>query len=335
MSNNAPGFLHATIHTEKPIKTKIGSFEFQMIGGQLKNSGIPLLDTNKVYNGNFLYQPKINYSRYINGMVVSWQPKWIKGLFVGFSNTAYLYRTDVKSIADVLPLQFIRTSTVKQNKKSIQGSVFVRYVMPEENAEIYAEYGRSDKAANIINLIADKDYPRGYVVGLRKLSNLRTDKSRFEFTAEIAQLELPTIELINKAESWYTNDYVRQGYTNMGQVLGAGIGPGSQSQMMDISWLKGTNKVGLELERIVRNNDLYYSMFLNNGDWQRHWVDLYAIAHVYWKVKTFYINAEMGLGRSVNYQWWITQGTPFLSTLDKGYDFLNFHAQVCLVYKID
>ena len=40
MSNNAPGFLHVSLNTIKPIKTGIGSFEFQLIGGLLKSSGI-------------------------------------------------------------------------------------------------------------------------------------------------------------------------------------------------------------------------------------------------------------------------------------------------------
>ncbi|MEO6980296.1 MAG: hypothetical protein ABI113_18030, partial [Mucilaginibacter sp.] len=41
MSNTAPGFLHVTLNTIHPIKTAIGSFEGQLIGGKLNNSGFP------------------------------------------------------------------------------------------------------------------------------------------------------------------------------------------------------------------------------------------------------------------------------------------------------
>jgi hypothetical protein len=36
MSNNAPGFNHFSINTSKPIKTPIGSIEFQLVMGRLK-----------------------------------------------------------------------------------------------------------------------------------------------------------------------------------------------------------------------------------------------------------------------------------------------------------
>ena len=39
MSNNAPGFGHYTINTNKPVKTRIGTFEAQMVAGKLKHSG--------------------------------------------------------------------------------------------------------------------------------------------------------------------------------------------------------------------------------------------------------------------------------------------------------
>ena len=39
MSNNAPGFGHFTINSNKPIKTRSGTLEFQMVGAKLKHSG--------------------------------------------------------------------------------------------------------------------------------------------------------------------------------------------------------------------------------------------------------------------------------------------------------
>ena len=168
MSNNAPGFLHATINSIKPIETKIGSFEGQMIAGKLSNSGIIPPESNRTNNGVILYEPKNNEDRFIAGMVLSWQPRWIKGLFLGFAKTSYLYQSDISGIADILPLEGLVVSDAeKQHKKASLGSVFLRYVLFEEQAEIYGEYGRSDRSASFINLFTDKDYPRGYVIGMR------------------------------------------------------------------------------------------------------------------------------------------------------------------------
>lgn len=329
MSDNAPGFLHATINTLKPIHTKIGDFEGQIIGGKLTSSGISLPDTLRVYNNNFLYQPKREEWRYLTGMVMTWQPKWVKGLFLGFTDVSYLYHSDISGIADILPLAgIIRSNNEKQNKKASLGSVFMRYVMPEEHAELYFEYGRNDRSAGIY-LLSGKQYPSGYVVGLRKLSNSRRDGSHWEFAAEITQLQLNDALLINQAKSWYTNDYVRQGYTNDGQVLGAGIGPGSNSQMIDISWVKGTKKVGVMLERVVRNNDFYYNIFSTMSDWERHWIDLSTTLHADWGYKKFFFSTEMGLIRSLNYEWFIIPYAPYFS----GYDFLNFQGRLSVSYR--
>ena len=334
MSNNAPGFVHATCNTIKPIQTGIGSFEFQVIAGKLNESGFAPPDTNRYYNGVALYQPKIEQWRYLTGLVFTWQPKWTKGLFLGMTKVSYQYHNDVSGIADLLPLEgIIQSNSEKQGKKASLGSVFIRYVFPEDHAELYAEYGRNDKWANIVNLIADKNYPRGYVVGLRKLSNPSRHGSRIEFAAEITQLELPTSSLINQTKSWYLNDYVRQGYTNYGQVMGAGIGPGGNSQMIDISWVKGFTKVGLLFERVVHNNDFFYAAFGPLGDFANHWVDLSTTLHSDWRYKRFAISSQLGLIRSLNYEWWKVY-FPGVSIFNNNNDVLNFHGQLSFSYRL-
>jgi hypothetical protein len=56
--------------------------------------------------------------------------------------------------------------------------------------------------------------------------------------AELTQLQMPTKELIQQKGSWYTDAIISQGYTNQGQLLGAGIGPGANSQSIEVNWLK-------------------------------------------------------------------------------------------------
>jgi hypothetical protein len=52
------------------------------------------------------------------GGVISWQPKWIKGLFIG---------------ADLMAMRYYNSA---KKDKAKMGSLFARYVMPEENAEV-------------------------------------------------------------------------------------------------------------------------------------------------------------------------------------------------------
>lgn len=332
MSNNAPGFLHATFNSTKPIQTKIGSFEGQIIAGKLTSSGILPPNRNRYgTNNQLLYIPKNEESRYIAGMVVSWQPKWVKGLFIGFTKASYLYESNISSIADILPLEgIIQSKTEANDQKASLGSLFVRYVMPEEKAELYLELGRNDKSPSLINLANDYGYPRAYVAGFNKLFSTRSN-NYIQFSSEFTQMQLPTAELIQTASSWYTHPYVRQGYTNEGQVLGAGIGPGSNSQMIDISWVKGFSKVGLLFERIARNSDFYYNAFVVTNDATRHWIDLSTTFHVDWKFTKFLLSSRMALIRSLNYQWYIF---PDLGYYKNGYDVLNFQMNFSLSYRL-
>ncbi len=331
MTNNAPGFLHGTINTTKPIHTGIGSFEGQIIAGRLTSSDILPPERNRYDgNGNRLYIPRKEASRYLTGMLLSWQPKWVKGLFVGFTKASYLYRAHM-SAADLFPLEgIIATRAEKNNQKASLGSLFARYVMPEEKAELYIEFGRNDRSPNLINLAADQAYPRGYVAGFRKLFALKQDAS-IELMGEFTQLQLQTAELVRSGRSWYTDTFVSQGYTHQGQVLGSALGPGSNSGILDISWVKGFNKVGLRFERVAQNNDFFYNAFVITQDYTRHWIDVSTTLHADLQFQKFILSSQMAVIRSINYQWYIFPGLGYFKN---GYDVLNFHARVSLSYRL-
>lgn len=332
MSNHAPGFLHFVLNTVKPIETPVGSFEGELIAGTLSSSGVALPDTNRYYNGFRLYQPKKEESRYMTGITITWQPKWVKGLYLGFANASYLYQSDINGITDILPLEgFIHSPAAKNGLKGGLGSIFARYVMPKERAELYFEFGRNDKVPNLFNLVVNTEYPRAYVAGFRKLFATRKKNQFIEFASEFTQMQLPTADLIRVSASWYTHPYVRQGYTNQGQILGASIGPGSNSQLLDISWVNGINKAGLKFERIVRNNDYYYNSFIITQDFTRHWIDVSTTLHADWQYKQFLFSTQMSLMRSLNYEWFILPGLGYFKN---GYDFLNFHSNISVSYRL-
>jgi hypothetical protein len=317
MSNNAPGFFHYSLHTDRPIKTGIGTIEGQAIVGTLKASGSTPQETMRSFEGQFLYQPKnTNGDRFLMGGVLSWQPKWIKGLFIG---------------GDLMAMRY--TNTAKKDKAKM-GSLFARYVMPEENAEIYFQYGRSDKFVNPINLLADT-IPRGYLAGLRKMIALRKTPAQNDYIQlglEITQLNAPNKSLVNQVQSWYTDANVRHGFTNYGQVLGAPIGPGSNSQRLEVAYIMGDAKIGLELERFVHNQDFYYNYNINSGsfDYNRQWVDL--MASLVWNVpiKKVSLFGQFSFIRSINYQWkpLIPQLDPRDFYFDNGWDEVNLHGRV-------
>jgi hypothetical protein len=333
MSNNAAGFLHLSLQTNKPIITKWGAIEAQMVFGKLDNSGIFPPDTNRVMNAVRLYTTKPTDWRYFTGYTFSFQPKWVPGLFLGASKSTSIYNNNINGPLDLLPFAGLLVSNAeKANLKASYGSVFFRYVLKEARAEVYAEYGRNDRGASIVNLITDKNYNRGYVVGFRKITNANRHNLRFEVTTEFTNLQATNAQEIYTARSWYINNNVRQGYTQQGKLLGAGIGPGSKSQSIDVSILKRKTKIGVTLERIDHNNDFYYNAYYPIRYWKKHWVDMGAMYHAYFELKKqLFVKAQFGITRSLNYKWWeIPLVDPVLP--GKGYDPINLHGNLTLVY---
>lgn len=306
MSNNAPGFPHLSFNSSQPLASSIGSFEWQLISGQLKSSGI-LPDTTRKFNGRSLYVPKPSDDRYLNGLIVTWQPKWTKGLFIGFSRVFYQYQSDVPSTFNgYLPVfgkLFKRGLTNEDEKKRDQMlSLFFRFILPAEKAEFYAEYGRNDHSQNSRDLLLEPEHSRAYIIGFSK--TFERSSSDMRLFGEIANLQMPSTILLRAQESWYTHYQVRDGYTNYGQVIGAGIGPGSSCQTFGLDWGHSYNKIGGTIERVVHNNDFYYSAFAPTEQWQKHWVDLSLNLNKSWIKKRIVYDAGISFINSLNYEWY-------------------------------
>lgn len=344
LTNNAPGFVHFTAHTKEPLHTKIGTLEGQLVYGLLESSGIEPVENlrqQNVWPG--LYVPKVSSTqRTIAAYIFTLQPKWVKNLYIGFAHSYYFYNKNV----DADPkLNYSWTASSQDEKVAKLGSIFARYAMPEEKAEAYFEVGRSNKVATPFNLLGDT-IPLGYNAGFRKLFLTGKKSNYIEFSTEITRLQLPDPRLIfnsqnpysvPRATSWYTNARIRQGYTQLGQSLGAGIGPGSNSQRLNISWVNGFNKIGIHGERVVHNNDFYYYQYLSytfGAGWgNRNWVDLTYGAHAQIQKGNWLFAGLFDFTSALNYQWVKLDGTyDGPSSLS---DLRNFRASLSITYQLN
>ena len=306
MSNSAPGFGHFTLNTVKPIRTKIGSFEGQIIAGHLNNSEVAYRDTNRTFMGYKTYIRKRDDWRYINGMVLSYQPKWVPGLFLGLTRSFTNYNKDKGDrLRDYLPIFY---PLEKRNKygeevgtmaKDQHESVFVRWLWLKEMGEIYWEFGREDHAYNARDLMLQLEYTRSYIFGIRKLFPLLAHKDQYiQFNLEVTQLEQTGTNPERPSQYLYTNRVISQGYTHEGQMLGPGIGPGSNLQSASISWVKSLKKIGIQMERYVHNNDFHN---ISIKDIRANWVDLSIAALCDWDYKNLIFSAKIEAIRCYNY----------------------------------
>lgn len=337
MSNNAAGFKHLSLNTTRPVRTLLGSFEGQIIAGRLDNSDFLPSEPNRVAYGKFLYLPKRDDWRYFSGIILTYQPKWTPGLFLGFSRAFQMYGKDVqRKVGDYLPFlqPFQKKNTNEYFRERDQlVSIFSRYLLRESKAEIYFEYGFNDHSEDLRDFLLDPEHSRAYIIGFSKLLPLSRKNEFINANLEVTQLSQGASSLLRDAGAWYVHGQVRQGYTNKGQVLGAGIGPGSNLQSFSVSWNKKLKGIGLQFERLVHNNDFYNTAWAHNKDFRKRWVDLSASTNVEWDYKNLLINARASVIRSLNYQYWLVdrpwEGIYFQS----GQDVFNFQGQLGITYR--
>lgn len=336
MSNSAPGFKHFTINTQEPVKTPIGSFEGQIIAGRLESSGYGVLEPEREFFSDPLFVAKPHDWRYLSGLAVTWQPKWVPGLFLGLTRSSQLYSNDLSKFGDYLP--FFST-TGGQNadepveKRDSRSSMFFRWLWPEEHAEIYFEYGNNNNTGDLRNQILESSRRRAYIFGLRKMLPFNAGRNEsLLISVEATQMQMTNPTDIRDAQSWYVSKAVRHGYTNRGEVLGAGIGPGGNLQSLDVSWISGLKRLGIQLERYVHNNDFYFYAYEDSLDPRRHWTDLSIAANGEWNYKNFIFNAKLMAVKSLNYQWYLLQnpGDPIWVN---GRDVVNVQLQAGINYR--
>ena len=318
-TNQAPGFKHLYFQTNKPISTKFGKMEYNLIAGTLNNSLPDNQDDSlmkTIWPGGIL--AKKNRNRIIISGIAVLQPKLIPNLFVGFAFSTQNYND---------------TSLLKTKYQHIQ-SFMLRYSMPKDHAEFYGEIGSTNSIP-------------GFVIGAKKLF-LYNLKSSFELGIETTQLGIMDprkIFTVNdvfgapQRNSWYTSSSVLQGYSNNAQLLGAGIGPGSNAQTVYINFRKKNTKVGLQFERINRNTDFYYYAYLNkvgNGIYNAYYVDLNAGLNYEIKIaKSISLLGFFNYSKVMNYRWVrINDGSPSYKGSSLS-DKKNILSNISLIYKFE
>ena len=341
MTNSAAGFNHFTLNTIKPIRTPIGSFEGQIIGGRLDPSGFFGADTNLVINGSKLYRTKRNDWRYLNGMVLSYQPRWVPGLFFGLTRSFMTYHEDMgNSLADYIPIfsALSKKSVYGEGESKVAGdqriSVFSRWLLQKDHAEIYFEYGREDHSYDLRDFLIQPEHTRAYILGLRKLFPINKIRDTYiQVNLELTQLEVNMTNINREAwYVWYAHIAgIWHGYTNQGQMIGAGIGPGSNLQTATITWGKGLKSIGVQLERYVHNNDLFNIAI---KDMRAHWVDINIAALGEWNYQNLLFSAKLELIRSLNYEYNYEQVPVDRSQFwIPGRDTYNFQANIGVSYR--
>lgn len=338
-SNNAQGFPHISINTTRPAKTFLGAFEGQMVMGRLENSQRDPTQ-HPALNDRFFRDFSGDW-RYLNAVSVSYQPKWVPGLFFGAARTFQSYnRFRGNSFSDWFPIFGALTKQKagldlvgeSDRGRDQQISVYTRYLFIKAKSEIYFEYGRRDHAYNWREFFLNPEHGRAYLFGFNKLVSLPRPGAFLQFRGEMTQQQESINRLIRylggSGITWHTHGSAR-GFAHNGEALGVGAGTGNNVQTVEMAYVKGLNKVGVLLERVVNNPGFYYRAKLHEGE-RQHWVDLSAGVLVDYKWEHLMLSTKLQLINGKNYQW---QLDPLSRPeIPKGMDKLSVFSQTHLIY---
>jgi hypothetical protein len=244
MTNTAPGFPHVFLGTARPVDSWIGGLEALVFWGRLERS-------------SYAYE----HSRpLIEGLLLTYSPRWTPGLSVGFGSLSTQVWKDLR-LSD--GFSFLRNPATEAagpgalNNQLV--SVFFRWVFPESGAEVYGEWAREDSADDINDFIHDPDHSQAYLIGLDKVFRARSGLLRVY--VELLQLQ----NRRNVANPRGVTVYYIHGngvdFTNRGQLLGAGVGPGGSSQTIAADWFHRGGRIGGYLERVLRNDEYFWEVY--------------------------------------------------------------------------
>jgi hypothetical protein len=268
MSNTAPGFPHAFLGTSHPLATPVGDFEAQLIWGRLGESDYFDGDPN-------------NDGRLLASVVLDYQPRWLPGLYLGAARS-YLRNIPAGGLSfwdwSINPYRQLRENPTGDAADDQLFSLFARWAFPEVGFESYVEWGRNDHWGALKDLVSEPDHSQAYVLGFQKVSP--AGANWFRLYGELAHLQASLPQYNTRGVgSLYTHGRVRHGYTHRGQLLGAGIGPGSDAQLLGADLITRGGRIGIFGERVRRDDDSYYRTWTRYYAMNGHDVELIAGVH--------------------------------------------------------
>lgn len=295
LSHNAAGVPHAWIGTGRPVDVGIGTIEAQWMWGRLtgtKWSDSVVADT----------------ARFLTGLIGVFAPQPFPTLYLGAARMFY------ESIpADGLPFsdwflvfqgvtketQADSANPTGDDRRDQLLSLFARWALPSAGAEFYVEWARNDHSWDLRDLALEPEHSQAYTLGFQVARPVGEGRL-LRVEGELTHLERSATAQVRATPTYYVHHLIRQGYTQRGQVLGAGIGPGSNSQQLGADLFARWGRVGGFVSRVVHDNDAYYAYTGDTISYGQHHVTLAFGARglVFWR--DLELGGTLELARDLN-----------------------------------
>jgi len=255
MSNNAPPFPKADIGLRKTevilpwLGWDLGLFETRAFWGYLSESD--WFDNDSSNDHNLL-----------TGVTFSYAPPFAKNLTFGLHRTM-LSKWDAMDYVGIFTLlwPFIDESA-GSDERDQRFSLTISYLIPQYGFLVYLEWSKNDFSSPVDLLIRYPFHAQAYNWGLSKNISLLGIPSTLNI--EFSQLESSRDYEFLWNTTFYAHHQVKQGYTNGGQWLGAGMGTGGNAQSLAVNIKPSWGLVKVDFSRQNIDND--YIWFMNFGE---------------------------------------------------------------------
>ena len=262
LSNNAAGFGHLFVRTPRPLTSTLGAVEASYLLGTLTASRF------------FESGPPTNPARSISAAAVTLAPSGVSGLTLGVSRVVIASldaRVDVSAhVLDVFRSVPSPNDLPYADPTQIRGrdqlmSLFGRWVFPSDGAEVWAEWGRADQPESLLDFSTSPGHSQAYTIGAQFAKPL---SARWSVGAEFEHTKTQQSGTFRERPtgSWYTSRSVLQGFTQRGQILGAAVGPGANSQWLAMDVRDSLLSLGIFVGRIRWDDDALYTIARPNGN---------------------------------------------------------------------
>jgi hypothetical protein len=223
-SNNAPSYPKLDIGLRRQSMTLpwlhwyIGDIETRVWWGYLSESAY--FDNDGSNDHNLVTGFSLAYSF----------PSLLKGLTIGMNRIMLSKWEDLGPKPIFTLLWPFMDNDAGGDSNDQRASIVFDYLLPIARLGIYFEWARNDFSPTLDHVIRYPFHTEAYTLGIRKALTI-TDSLTGEILLEFINLESSRdYDLWNGATTFYAHHIIKQGHTNQGQWLGAGMGTGGNSQ---------------------------------------------------------------------------------------------------------
>ncbi|MDE0471314.1 MAG: hypothetical protein OXH57_05185 [Ekhidna sp.] len=290
LSQQGPGFPHLRIGSDPfPIGKKIGKLEINFLAGLLRES-------------DYFDNITANDNRYFNAFFMGYSPAFLKNLKVGlgrvlYKQTRYFEPEDLLSTIAVLESNEREGLTTGNDTFDQMASMFIDWSFPAVGFRAYAEFAKNDFTGTTRGTLVEPEHARGYTIGFQK-ELITQSGGKINIIYEHTNLSRNQAWLWRATPSFYSHGVNRQGYTQNGQLIGAGIGPGGNSDQLMVKLNNEKEQsIGFLFQRIENNRDYFVTSVQDFG---KHDIEYSFGFSLIKKLQSFTLFSEITLSHNFN-----------------------------------